>query len=328
MPSRSQICRVFAIFIAAICVASVWAATSSAQRVSPQSGEGIYGLLQRNGITPTSASVAEFRSLNTGRLLSDGGLKKGTSYILPSSSIRHFELFGGEYAAIKQESSSLKGVAYFLISGHGGRDPGAVGTRNGKPLHEDEYAYDVMLRVARGLMAHGAEVFVMVQDDPIRDEKYLEPDQDEKNIDGTPVSRDRRVKERVEMVNILARKSSARVKRVVEIHVDARDQSSTQVDVHFYYNSPAGRKLSTILRDTMRDQYKLAQPNRGYYGKVSKADLYTLKYTNPVATYVELGNIHHERDQRRIIEPGNRQAIANWMVLGFIKEAGTSTTRS
>jgi len=260
--------------------------------------------------------------------MSDGGLKKGTSYILPSSSIRHFELFGGEYAAIKQESGALKGVAYFLISGHGGRDPGAVGTRNGKPLHEDEYAYDVMLRVARGLMAHGAEVFVMVQDDPIRDEKYLEPDQDEKNIDGTPVSRDRRVKERVEMVNILARKSSARVKRVVEIHVDARDQSSTQVDVHFYYNSPAGRKLSTILRDTMRDQYKLAQPNRGYYGKVSKADLYTLKYTNPVATYVELGNIHHERDQRRIIEPGNRQAIADWMVLGFIKESGTSTSRS
>jgi N-acetylmuramoyl-L-alanine amidase len=235
----------------------------------------------------------------------------------------HVPLFGDKYATVKQTGNELDGVEYFLVSGHGGRDPGAVGSREGKPLHEDEYAYDVTLRVARGLMSHGADVHIMVQDnDGIRDSKYLKPDRDETNIDGTPVSSNRRVQERVEKINALARKSSARVKRVVEIHVDARNKSSTQVDVHFYYNSSAGLKLSTILRDTMRDQYKRAQPNRGYYGKVSRANLYTLKHTNPVATYVELGNIHHSRDQLRIIEPGNRQAIADWMVLGFLKESG------
>jgi N-acetylmuramoyl-L-alanine amidase len=254
-------------------------------------------------------------------MLANGGLRRGTSYVLPVAGTIRYDLFGDDYASIKKESNDLGNVAFFLVSGHGGRDPGAVGTREGKPLHEDEYAYDVTLRVAHGLMSHGAEIHMMVTDDDgIRDTKYLTPDQDERNADGSPVSRNKRVQERVEQINVLAKKSTAQIKRVIEIHVDARERSSTQVDVHFYYNSPQGLRLSSILRDTMREQYLLAQPNRGYNGKVSKANLYTLKHTNPVATYVELGNIHHQRDQLRIIEPGNRQAIANWIVLGLLKE--------
>jgi N-acetylmuramoyl-L-alanine amidase len=304
--------------------------SSFAQTVTPRPGEGIYSLLQRNGISPSQATLAEFRSLNIDDLLPGNGLRRGTRYTLPTGSssnktLRN-DLFGEKYAIVERQSSRLNGTAYFLISGHGGADPGAIGHRNGHALYEDEYAYDVTLRVARELMSHGAEVYVMVQDDDgIRDEKYLTPDKDERNLNNRPVSRSRRVQERVEYVNTLSRKSSARLKRVIEIHVDAREQSSTQIDVHFYYDSPQGRQLSNVLRDTMRDQYRRAQPNRGYNGEVSRGNLYTLRRTDPVATYVELGNIHHERDQIRIIEPGNRQAIAHWMVLGLVKEATGKT---
>ena len=224
-----------------------------AQSSSPLAGEGIYSLLDRNGIQPTSANVSEFKSLNSNRMLANGGLRRGTSYVLPVSGTIRYDLFGDDYASIKKESSALGNVAFFLVSGHGGRDPGAVGTRDGKPLHEDEYAYDVTLRVAHGLMSHGAEIHMMVTDDDgIRDTKYLTPDQDERNADGSPVSRNKRVQERVEQINVLAKKSTAQIKRVIEIHVDARERSSTQVDVHFYYNSPQGLRLSSILRDTMR----------------------------------------------------------------------------
>lgn len=325
MPSRLFSLSIFCV---ATLIALLTAPLSArAQSDTPRNGEGVYGLLQRNGIAPTYAALVEFRALNRDDLLPGDGLRRGTRYALPGrdSAIRN-ALFGKKYALVERQSSMLKGAAYFLISGHGGADPGAIGERGGHPLYEDEYAYDVTLRVARGLISHGAEVYLMVHDDDgIRDQKYLTPDNDEKNRDGTRISRKRRVQERVEAVNRLSRASRARIKRVIEIHVDARTRSSTQIDVHFYYNSPKGLKLSTILRDTMREQYRRAQPDRGYHGEVSRANLYTLKYTDPVASYVELGNIHHERDQLRIIEPGNRQAIANWMVLGLIKEATGKT---
>ena len=328
MPSATWFCRSIrslALPGAIILLISATAAMPTvAQMASPRSGEGIYSLLERNGIQPTSAAVAEFKSLNSRLLTRNGGLRRGASYTLPSTGNVRVGLFGDEHAIVEQKSTELQGVAYFLVSGHGGRDPGAIGTREGRSLYEDEYAYDIMLRIAKGLMEHSAEVHVMVQDDDgIRDERFLRPDRDEKNIDGSPVSSTRRVRERVEHINRLARKSDARIKRVVEIHVDARENKSTQVDVHFYYTSPAGRRLSTILMDTMDEQYRIAQPGRGYNGKVSSRGLHTLVHSSPVATYVELGNIHQSRDQRRIIEPGNRQAIANWMVLGLRKELAT-----
>ena len=42
-------------------------------------------------------------------------------------------------------------------------------------LHEDEYAYDVALRLARNLMEEGAKVYIIIQDakDGIRDDQYL-----------------------------------------------------------------------------------------------------------------------------------------------------------
>lgn len=61
------------------------------------------------------------------------------------------------------------------MSGHGGPDPGAIGRIGKIELHEDEYAYDVALRLARNLMQEGAEVRIIIQDakDGIRDDKYL-----------------------------------------------------------------------------------------------------------------------------------------------------------
>ena len=67
--------------------------------------------------------------------------------------------------------------ACFLCSERGmeAPDPGAIGRIGKIELHEDEYAYDVALRLARNLMQEGAEVRIIIQDakDGIRDDKYL-----------------------------------------------------------------------------------------------------------------------------------------------------------
>ena len=58
---------------------------------------------------------------------------------------------------------------------HLGPDPGAIGRVGKHELHEDEYAYDIALRLARNLMQEGAEVHIIIQDskDGIRNDAYL-----------------------------------------------------------------------------------------------------------------------------------------------------------
>lgn len=66
-------------------------------------------------------------------------------------------LFGKEYATYQITSNELSGACFYLVSGHGGPDPGAIGIYQGRQLHEDEYAYDIILRLARELLSRGAK---------------------------------------------------------------------------------------------------------------------------------------------------------------------------
>ena len=43
-----------------------------------------------------------------------------------------------------------------------------------------------------------------------------------------------------------------------------------------------------------------------------------IKYTDPVTTFLELGNIQNSQDQIRFIKYQNRQIIADWITAGCI----------
>jgi N-acetylmuramoyl-L-alanine amidase len=45
-----------------------------------------------------------------------------------------------------------------------------------------------------------------------------------------------------------------------------------------------------------------------------------LNNSKPIGSYIELGNINHELDQKRLLIVDNRQAVANWLMLGIIKD--------
>ena len=62
------------------------------------------------------------------------------------------------------------------------------------------------------------------------------------------------------------------------------------------------------------------QPGRGFESSVSARNLYVLKNTTPVGLYVELGNIQNTLDQRRFVIADNRQALANWLMEGIVKD--------
>ncbi|MDT8325589.1 MAG: N-acetylmuramoyl-L-alanine amidase, partial [Bacteroidota bacterium] len=245
-----------------------------------------------------------------------------------SGTTRIFPIFGPKYGKVTVRDRKLRGAVYYIVGGHGGPDSGARGRREGRTLCEDEYAYDVALRLAHNLLSHDAKVYIITRDenDGIRDEKYLACDSDE------TVWRDReiptgqldRLKQRADVVNALYRRNRRmRYQRQIVLHVDSR-QEGNRVDIFFYHHSSSagGKRTAETLQRTIEEKYRVHQPTRGYHGYVIARDrLYMLRKTLPRTVYIELGNIRNAQDQRRFVSVDNRQALANWLSEGLLHDA-------
>ena len=235
------------------------------------------------------------------------------------------KLFGNENQTVEIEDNLLKNRVFYVVSGHGGPDPGARYVGKNHTLCEDEYAYDVALRLARNLIQHNATVYILIRDpnDGIREEHYLNCDKDEKSIKGEilPKNQLKRLKQRCDDINQYYRKHKklgVKSQTTIVIHVDSRSYQKRQ-DVFFYhyFNSKSGKKTALAINKKFDEKYRKVQKGRGYHGTVSTRDLYILKHTLPTAVFMELGNIRNTYDQRRLILPDNRQALANWIYLGL-----------
>jgi N-acetylmuramoyl-L-alanine amidase len=239
----------------------------------------------------------------------------------------HHSIFGKKYSAVSIVSSNLKGHVYYIVSGHGGPDPGAVTEVDGYRISEDEYAYDISLRLARNLISHGAKVYMIVRDpnDGIRDDRYLKMDKDEVVYGGEkiPLNHSERLRQRTRIINNLHeenRKLGFKTQRVIETHVDSR-QTDKNIDIFFYYHKDKAesRNLAHELRDTIMEKYNSKQKGRGYTGSVSSRGLWTINQSTPPTVYIELGNITNAQDRKRLLIANNRQAIANWLSDGVLK---------
>lgn len=233
-------------------------------------------------------------------------------------------LFGKALANYTIASNELSGACFYLVAGHGGPDPGAIGIYQGRPLHEDEYAYDIILRLARELMQRGAKVHIIIQDkkDGIREGRIL-PNSKRETCMGKeiPLNQTDRLYQRVAKINELYRKDKSKYKRAIFIHIDSRS-ASKQTDVYFYHakGSKLGKQLANKIRSTFEAKYKKHQPGRGFTGTVSERNLYVLRNTAPVGVFLELGNIRNKQDQKRLIIPSNRQALARWIADGIASD--------
>ena len=296
---------------------------SAQEKAVPKSGEGVALFLKRFNRTKRQHYV-QFLELNKSRLGKNNGLKMGVEYILPSLTVENREpLFGDELAKFTVESNELDGAVFYLVSGHGGPDPGAIGILDGKQLHEDEYAYDIILRLARCMLSKGAKVHLIIQDavDGIRDDRFLaNSDRETCMGEAIPLNQVERLKQRCNKINALSGNTS-KYSRAIFVHLDSRSKSK-QIDVFFYYSeaSEKGKRLANTLRNTFDKKYDRHQPNRGFSGTISSRDLYVLRNTTPVSVFMELGNIQNEKDQKRFLLKENRQALANWICEGIVQD--------
>ena len=299
----------------------------------PKNGDGITVFLQRyNRNTP--ALRKKFIELNKGKLGKNNTLILGVTYTLPplenelSSKKRDKTqgtepLFGKQYASYKIVSNKLEGASFYLVSGHGGPDPGAIGTMNGHQLHEDEYAYDIILRLARNLLMNGAKVHIIIQDakDGIRNQLYLNNSKRETCMGkAIPIGQVARLKQRCDKINSLASADKSNYKRAIFIHVDSRGKQK-RTDVFFYHSKNSlSKRLAKQMKSTFSHKYDTHQPGRGFRGTVGYRGLYVIEHTQIPLTFVELGNIQNSFDQQRLIHHNNRQALANWLCEGIIKD--------
>ncbi|WP_366939199.1 N-acetylmuramoyl-L-alanine amidase [uncultured Eudoraea sp.] len=324
-------------------------AQDSLNTVIAEKGDGIYSLLRKQGVDPYM-TYDDFIALNENRLRDSLHLYEGMSYIIPEIAVdsaeilkeseksvivkespkaNTYDIFGKQYAEFSDKSERLKETVFYLISGHGGPDPGAMTQYMGKSISEDEYAYDVTLRLARELLSHGAQVYIIVRDpdDGIRDDLILEMDKDEIVLPdlSIPLDQKDRLEQRVNAVNNLYKKHKGKHQRLIVTHVDSRSKGQN-IDVFFYYHekSKRGKKLAESIHNTFKNKYKKFQPNRSYSGTFEdRSNLYLVKKTLPAMTFIEIGNIRNKKDQRRILDYDNRQALAKWISEGVILDYET-----
>lgn len=337
----------------------------SYQEVVAEKGDGIYSLLRENGLSPAD-HMQLFLELNKERLGENNSLLLGKTYLLPNvvdsvladggpvaskteppasdaaspareNSIEASDLeekglmmnvpyFGKAHANFKVKDQQLKGAVYYLLAGHGGPDPGALGQYGPYLLSEDEYAYDVTIRLAKRLMEHGATVYMIIQDenDGIREDNILLNDTDEICYPNEPIplNQKHRLRQRTNAVNKLYVDHKGAYQRMLSIHVDSRSKGEN-IDVYFYHheNSPSGKRLADSIHAKIKSKYDRHQPNRDYLGSVSsRSSLYVIKYSHPPAVFIELGNIKNDKDQRRFVIADNRQALANWLFEGMLSD--------
>ena len=233
-------------------------------------------------------------------------------------------LFGKALASYPITSRELSGATFYLVSGHGGPDPGAIGKYQGHNLHEDEYAYDIVLRLGRELLMRGAKVHFIIQDkkDGIRSEAILKNSKTETCMGkAIPLDQNERLRQRARKIDQLYKRDKSKYKRAVFVHVDSRSQGK-QTDVYFYHapGSKQGKRLADRMRNTLEAKYRKHQPGRGFSGTVSERGLYVLRNTRPAGVYLELGNIRNSRDQQRLVLENNRQALAKWIAEAIVAD--------
>lgn len=318
------------------------------QKATPKAGEGISTFLLRHNRSPKKY-YDDFIELNKQKLGKNNVLKMGVIYVIPpvkSTTAKNIgtkqqpskskaskigttinePLFGKELANVKVTSNRLAGACFYVVSGHGGPDPGAIGRVGKHELHEDEYAYDIALRLARNLMQEGAEVHIIIQDakDGIRDDTYLSNSKRETCMgDPIPLNQVQRLQQRCNKINGLYQKDRRNYSycRAIFIHIDSRSKGK-QTDVFFYHSNKKAesKRLANNMKDTFESKYGKHQPNRGFSGTVNGRNLYVLSHTTPASVFVELGNIQNTFDQRRLVINSNRQALAKWLMEGFLKD--------
>lgn len=236
-----------------------------------------------------------------------------------------FVLMAGVSVLYTQEKrGSLYGWVVVIDPGHGGMDPGSSGSFSGERVVEDEYVYDVALRVFRLVKARQGLAFLTIRDKT--GERNWRPQDvfpDERTEtfawDGTVVrARTAGLLKRLFYGNTISRRYPRHRQAWISIHFDVlvgnRDIEGVRIiapDVDLRVAKALEKSFGNARR--LRDGDSVVTSGDSDHGL---RRLFILSSRNRIREKVllELGNFNNEADVWRIRNPAVREAYAKAIV--------------
>lgn len=225
----------------------------------------------------------------------------------------------GTTTTTQTRNGSLHGWVVVLDAGHGGMDPGASGIFQGKRVVEDEYVFDVALRVRRMVRAKGG-LAIMTTMDNIGERSWkpfrVFPDMRTERFttDGTIVQAGTGgLRRRLRLGNQIKRRYPKHHQAWISIHFDVRGRSGDDgvriitPDTELQIAKSLERSFGNAKR--LRDDDPLVESGDRDHGI---RRLFILSGENRIKekVLIELGNFKNEADVWRIRNHVVREAYA------------------
>ncbi len=223
-----------------------------------------------------------------------------------------------------QSKGSLYGWMVILDPGHGGTDPGSSRIHGGNLVTEDEYVYDVSLRVARMIRERGGLAFLTIKD--IVGERSNPANQifphartERFSLDGTLVRAGATgLSKRVKFGNSKSRQYPKHRQAWISVHFDVVGRLTSVNGIRIICVSDKTglvKELESSFKNAgrLRDKNPVVRTGDPTYGI---RELYVLRSHNKIKdrVLIELGNFRNDRDVWRIRSPVVREAYARAII--------------
>lgn len=200
----------------------------------------------------------------------------------------------------EEESESVKArnITVIVDPGHGGVDPGKIGVNK---VNEKEINLAISFILKEELEAEGFDVVMTRMDDT---GLYAQTDKNKKRAD---------MFKRVEIINNEYANHNETIN--ISIHQNSYTSESVKGPQVFYYSkSENGKKLATILQNTINTELKIERPRTE---KVND-QYYMLVKTNCPSVIVECGFLSNYEEAEKLNRVSYQREMAKALVKGIV----------